>query len=102
MRTGSSSWQTAGTTRAMGSLECEGAGVAAVVPKPMTSNNAAAGLFDKRDFVCDDRADPYRCPAGNMAVQGMTSEEAGNTQHKCGSSDGPRCPMKPRSTLGKA
>jgi hypothetical protein len=42
-------------------LECERAGVAAVVPKPMTSNNAAAGLFDKRDFVYDDKADQYRC-----------------------------------------
>jgi hypothetical protein len=32
-------------------LECERAGVAALVPKPMTSNDAVAGLFDKRDFV---------------------------------------------------
>jgi len=39
-----------------GILECERAGVAAVVPKPMTSNNAAEGLFDKRDFAYDDRA----------------------------------------------
>ena len=45
-------------------LECERAGVAAVIPKSMTSNNAAAGLFDKRDFVYDDKALPggQQCP----------------------------------------
>ena len=82
-------------------LECEGAGVAAVVPKRMTSNNAAAGLFDKRDFVYDDKSDTYRCPAGSIAVHRMTSEEAGKIQHKYWSSDCPRCPMKPRCTHGK-
>jgi transposase len=82
-------------------LACEEAGVAAVVPKPMTSNNAAAGLFDKRDFVYDDKTDTYRCPAGSIAVHRMTSEEAGKIQHKYWSSDCPRCPMKPRCTHGK-
>jgi transposase len=82
-------------------LECELAGVAAVVPKPMTSNNAAAGLFDKRDFVYDDKADQYKCPAGSVAIYRMTSEEAGKIQHKYWSSDCPRCPMKPRCTKSK-
>ena len=82
-------------------LECERAGVAAVLPRPMTSNNAAAGLFDKRDFVYDDKADEYRCPAGSVAIYRMTSEQAGKIQHKYWSSDCPRCPMKPRCTHSK-
>jgi ribosomal protein L2 len=41
-------------------LECEQAGVSAVVPKPMTSNNLADGLFDKRDFTYDAKKDVYR------------------------------------------
>ena len=82
-------------------LKCERAGVAAVVPKPVTSNNAAAGLFDKRDFVYDDKVDQYRCPAGSIAIHRMTSEEAGKIQHKYWSSDCPRCPMKPRCTTSK-
>jgi len=82
-------------------LACEQAGVVALVPKPMTSNNAAAGLFDKRDFVYDDKTDTYRCPAGSIAVHRMTSEEAGKIQHKYWSSDCPRCAMKPRCTHGK-
>lgn len=82
-------------------LACERAGVAAVLPKPMTSNNAAAGLFDKRDFVYDDKTDTYRCPAGSIAIHRMTSEEAGKIQHKYWSSDCPRCAMKPRCTRSK-
>ncbi len=82
-------------------LACEQAGVVALVPKPMTSNNAAAGLFDKRDFVYDDKTDTYRCPAGSIAVHRMTSEEAGKIKHTYWSSDCPRCPMKPRCTHGK-
>lgn len=82
-------------------LACEQAGVAALIPKPMTSNNASAGLFDKRDFVYDDKTDTYRCPAGSIAIHRMTSEEAGKIQHKYWSSDCPRCPMKPQCTHGK-
>ncbi len=79
-------------------LACERAGVAAVVPKPMTSNNAAAGLFDKRDFVYDDKTDTYRCPAGSIAIYRLTSEQSGKLQHKYWSSDCPRCPIKPQCT----
>ena len=82
-------------------LECERSGVAAVVPKPMTSNNLADGLFDKRDFVYDAKNDAYRCPAGKIAIYRFTAEEAGKTQHKYWSSDCPQCPMKPRCTKSK-
>lgn len=82
-------------------LACEREGVAAVIPKPMTSNNLAAGLFDKRDFVYDAKNDEYRCPAGRIAIYRFTVEEAGKTLHKYWSSDCPQCPMKPRCTKGK-
>ena len=82
-------------------LECERAGVAAVVPKPMTSNNLAEGLFDKRDFVYDAENDEYRCPAGRIAIYRFTTEEAGKTLHKYWSSDCPHCPIKPRCTKGQ-
>lgn len=82
-------------------LECERAGVAAVVPKPMTSNNLAEGLFDKRDFDYDAKNDQYRCPAGKNAIYRFTTEEAGKTLHKYWSSDCPQCPMKPRCTKGQ-
>ena len=82
-------------------LQCERAGVAAILPKPMTSNNLAEGLFDKRDFVYDPTSDEYRCPAGNVAIYRFTSQERGKTLHKYWSSDCPQCPMKSRCTNGK-
>jgi len=82
-------------------LECERAGIAAVVPKPMTSNNLADGLFDKSDFVYDDKKDEYRCPAGQIAIYRFTSEERGKTVHKYWSSRCTQCPMKPRCTKSK-
>jgi transposase len=82
-------------------LECERAGVAAIVPKPMTSNNLADGLFDKRDFVYDAKSDQYRCPAGRIAIYRFTAEEAGKTLHKYWTSDCPQCAMKARCTKGK-
>jgi len=82
-------------------LGCERAGIAAVVPKPMTSNNLADGLFDKRDFIYDDKKDQYRCPAGQIAIYRFTSEESGKTLHKYWSSTCPQCPMKPRCTKSK-
>ena len=57
--------------------ECEGLGIAVLVPKPLTSNNPARGLFDKRDFVYDAKRDEFRCPAGKRAVYRYSSEEDG-------------------------
>ena len=38
-------------------LRCEQAGIAPLVPKPLTSNSKADGRFDKRDFVYDAKRD---------------------------------------------
>ena len=81
-------------------LECEQAGIAALVPKPMTSNNLADGRFDKRDFVYDEHLDEYRCPAGQTAIYRFTAVEHGKTLHKYWSSACPSCPMKPQCTTG--
>ena len=44
-------------------FDCEQAGIKALVPKSLTSNNRAAGLFDKADFRYIPAKDEYRCPA---------------------------------------
>ena len=54
---------------------CEDAGIAAYVPKPMTSSANADGRFDKGDFIYIAREDEYQCPAGNRAIHRFTSEE---------------------------
>ena len=80
--------------------ECEQSGIATLVPKPLTSNNKAAGLFDKRDFIYIAKADEYRCPAGQRAIHRMATIEHGLTLHRYWSSACPTCPMKAQCTTG--
>ena len=77
---------------------CEEAGVIPLVPKPLTSNSKAEGRFDKRDFVYDEAADEYECPAGERAIHRFTAEEKGLTLRKYWSSACPRCPMRTQCT----
>jgi transposase len=79
-------------------LECERAGINALVPKPLTSNSKAEGRFDKRDFVYLAETDEYRCPAGQRARKRFTSLENGMTVHKYWSSACPSCPIKAQCT----
>jgi len=82
-------------------LQCEKLDIVALVPKPQTSNNRAAGLFDKRDFVYIEANDQFRCPAGERAIRRFTRVEAGLTLHRYWSSACPRCPMKAKCTTGE-
>ena len=82
-------------------VQCEQLGIETLVPKPQTSNNKAAGLFDKRDFVYIEADDEYRCPAGKRAIRRFTRVEAGLTIHRYWSSACPRCPIKTQCTTGK-
>jgi transposase len=82
-------------------LECERVGIAALVPKPQTSNNQAKGLFDKRDFRYIPEDNEYRCPAGQRAVWRFTTVEREQTIHKYWSSACPRCPIKVQCTTSE-
>ncbi len=52
----------------------EDAGIWVVVPKPMTSNAAAHGQFDKADFAYDADEDVYVCPAGKHLTYRFTGQ----------------------------
>jgi transposase len=82
-------------------LECERAGIDALVSKPQTSNNQAKGQFDKRDFRYIAADDEYQCPAGQRAIWRFTTIEHGMTMHKYWSSACPRCPIKAQCTSGE-
>ena len=79
---------------------CEDAGVAALVPKPMTSNAKFDGRFDKSDFIYIARADEYQCPAGQRAIHRFSREEDNLLVHVYWSSACPACPMKAQCTTG--
>jgi transposase len=81
-------------------LECERAGITALVSKPQTSNNKAKGQFDKRDFRYIPADDEYRCPAGQRAIWRMTTVESGQRLHRYWTSACPRCPIKAQCTTG--
>lgn len=73
-------------------------GITTLIPKPQTSTNKAAGLYDKADFRYIPSKDEYRCPAGERAIWRYTSVERGLTTHKYWPSACPRCPMKSKCT----
>jgi transposase len=77
---------------------CHDAGIAAILPKPMTSNAKAEGRFDKADFIYIARDDEYRCPAGQRAVYRFGREENGLLIRRYWSSACPQCPMKAQCT----
>jgi len=79
-------------------LECERAGIATLVPKPLTSNSKFEGRFDKRDFVYDGKRDEYRCPAGQVATYRFTAIEDGKALRKYWSSACGSCHLKPQCT----
>ena len=81
--------------------QCEQQGMKTLVPKPLTSGNKAAGLFNKRDFIYVPQHDAFRCPVGQTAKWRFTAVEKGLTMHKYWSSACTTCPIKSRCTSGK-
>lgn len=56
---------------------CEDAGVAVILPKPLTSGAKAEGRFGKQDFSYLPDEDVYRCPAGQLLTYRFTAVENG-------------------------
>ena len=79
-------------------LKCEEAGITPLVPKTMTSDNKAKGLFDKRDFVYVAEDDEYRCPAGERAIFRFWSFERDMKIAAYWSSNCPRCALQAQCT----
>jgi transposase len=81
-------------------LACERQGVTPLVPKPVTSNNRARGLFDRRDFIYLAQSDEYLCPAKQRAQWRFRTVEHGMVFDKYWTSACPACAMKPTCTTG--
>jgi hypothetical protein len=77
---------------------CEDIGIAAYVPKTMTSTAKAEGRFDKSDFIYIARDEEYKCPAGQRAIYRYTREERGLQIRRYWSS---ACPRGPSPQLGR-
>ena len=77
---------------------CDDAGIAAILPKPMTSNAKAEGRFDKSDFIYLAKDDEYQCPAGQRAIYRFTREEHGLQIRRYWTSACPQCSIKAQCT----
>ncbi len=80
---------------------CDDVGIAAYVPKPMTSNAKAEGRFDKTDFIYIARDNEYQCPSGQRAIHRFTTDERGLQIHVYWPSACPGCSMRDRCTTSK-
>jgi transposase len=81
-------------------MACDGAGISAFVPKPMTSNAKAEGRFSKADFIYIARDDEYQCPAGQRLRLHHTSVENGMRIRSYWTYICPQCPLKAECTTG--
>jgi len=84
-------------------VACQQQGITALVPKPSTSTNKAAGLFDRKDFRYEAKADQYRCPAGKALRRRHSSKDRGKKMYYYYASPTVcrACPLKPQCTTGK-
>jgi hypothetical protein len=79
-------------------LACHEAGITAIVPKSLTSNNKAKGLYDKSKFIYVADKDEYRCPAGQSLIKRYTSIEQGKTLYTYWNSGCRVCALKDQCT----
>lgn len=79
----------------------EEAGISVVVPKPMTSNAAARGQFDKADFAYDSDKDVYVCPAGEDLTYRFTGQQDGKAIRRYWSVACADCAIKDKCTTGR-
>ena len=80
---------------------CEESNIAAHVPKPMTSNNKAKGLFDRARFQYIAETDEYECPAGERLIYRFTGVDSGKEIRRYWSSACSSCPIKSGCTTAK-
>ncbi len=76
-------------------------GITPYVPKSLTSNNKARGLFDRRDFIYIEKDDEYQCPAGDRLIWRYASLENGLTMNRYWSSNCQTCELKSKCTPAK-
>ena len=80
---------------------CVDAGITPLVPRPLTSANAALGLYTKDDFAYERAQDVYRCPAGATLTYRTTTVELGRTIKHYRTAACGRCALKARCTRNR-
>lgn len=82
-------------------LACHDAGIAAHVPKPMTSGAKVDGRFNNDVFVYDATKNEYICPAGEALPWRYSYVERGLKLHRYWTSSCQTCALKSQCTPSK-
>lgn len=82
-------------------LACHDAGIAAYVPKPMTSGAKVDGRFNNDVFVYDSTKNEYICPAGEALPWRYSYVERGLKLHRYWTSSCQNCALKSQCTPSK-
>lgn len=83
-------------------LACEEAGLTTYLPRSKTSNNRAAGLYDRSEFIYNAENDEYICPANQVLSKRHSSVEQGKKMDTYYASNPvcKACTQKERCTTG--
>lgn len=83
-------------------LACKEAGITTYLPRSKTSNNRAAGLYDRSEFVYNAEKDEYVCPANQVLSRRYSSVEQGKKMDTYYASNPVcrACPKKEQCTTG--
>jgi len=79
---------------------CDDRGIAAYVPKTMTSTAKATGRFGKSDFIYLAKVDQYRCPAGESLYRCPDQVADGLKMHVYAKYGCGKCPLRASCTPG--
>jgi len=81
---------------------CVDEGMVTLIPRSLTSNNGADGLFPRSSFRYDAQADEYRCPANEALTRRHNSNENGMSidTYYVSIPICRACKLKPRCTTG--
>lgn len=80
---------------------CSEAGIAAIVPKTMTSGAKFDGHYDKADFIYNAQDNTYRCPANQLLIWRYATIENNMKIHRYWSSNCKTCALKDKCTPGE-
>jgi transposase len=83
-------------------LACNEAGLTTYLPRSKTSNNRAAGLYDRSEFIYNAEKDEYVCPANQVLSRRHSSVEQGKKMNTYYASNPVcrACPKKEQCTTG--
>jgi transposase len=89
----------AGYSNGEQAAECEAKGIKPHVPANRAVNNQGDGtLFDRTQFIYDEKSDTFRCPAGKILTRKQIKKDKKAVEYAASAADCSRCRLKQQCT----